>query len=667
MTFGGRIVVWDSDYNRTSTEEIGGKAKGLGLLFDQGAPCPPSFCVTISAMRQTLTPQLRGMRESKDLPALIASLEFPHDLVGEIRAQALSLPTGAADRPLFAVRSSFVSEDTAEAISPGIYSSEVGIGSVDDLPAAILRVWASAFTPEALAYRRVNGLPVHELGMAVIVQYAPTSVAGGAVYTLLPGTEDATAILIEWAEGSPADVVGGRVAAKTRVVDKRSRTLSDFPEGAFHATHANELVAWSLALERAADSPLDLEWLVDDRSELWLLQARRLPFPALPATTASPDRFVAEARGTTLRSAKLVPFRLAGEADINTISASLILPAAYTAFKRNGGEAPPEVVAACRLVFQNYLAHGLVSIRPVYWSALDSGDLMPQSGPLAAMDDCLAHVANFWRFIKDNGRDDYTAEVALLVCNWTDLRASVIATVPAEKDGAVATLAALYGQLDGLESCAHDVYEVELATHVLRRMSVPDKRDAVRAPGRSPEAVPTGLRQARVLDTEEIKAVGHNLSAIRDAFGAARVEFLILNGNDPANERVVTWQVSSLTSAETRLRYFRVTPIAESGAGSAEVGLLTPVRTPADIQLLVEQPSGKLAYIDFIRSDFRQPALANAIALDLKRAGSPVLLRGSLLSHFAALLREYGVTVYPILESLDAFPADSHVAVAPLV
>ena len=119
----------------------------------------------------------------------------------------------------------------------------------------------------------------------------------------------------------------------------------------------------------------------------------------------------------------------------------------------------------------------------------------------------------------------------------------MIASVPASADGTEATVAALYGQLDGLESCAHDVYRIELTDLALRQSMVPEKRHAVRMPGSPPEPVPDELRRVPVLDPGEIRSVGHNLRMIQDAFGPARVEFLVLNGEGSADDRVVVWQI----------------------------------------------------------------------------------------------------------------------------
>ena len=166
-------IVGDRDYCRTPIAEIGSKAKGLGAILDQSARCPPSFCITTSALRHCVASGGRVRHRPEDLPEIVRRLDLLSDLVDEISTQAMTLPREVDGRLSLAVRSSFVNEDTPEVISPGVYYSEVGVTSVEDACAAILRVWVSAFTPEALAYRQSNGLPLYELGMAVIVQHAP--------------------------------------------------------------------------------------------------------------------------------------------------------------------------------------------------------------------------------------------------------------------------------------------------------------------------------------------------------------------------------------------------------------------------------------------------------------------------------------------------------------
>jgi len=72
-----------------------------------------------------------------------------------------------------------------------------------------------------------------------------------------------------------------------------------------------------------------------------------------------------------------------------------------------------------------------------------------------------------------------------------------------------------------------------------------------------------------------------------------------------------------------------------------------PLRDPAEADDL-DASGDAIVAIDFERFELRDPALAATLAATLRDLGRPVVLKGSLLSHFAALLREYGVAVHPV-------------------
>jgi hypothetical protein len=330
--------------------------------------------------------------------------------------------------------------------------------------------------------------------------------------------------------------------------------------------------------------------------------------------------------------------------DVNTIEAHLVLPSAFAEY-RASGVVPEE----CRAVFARYAARGPVSVRSVYWSAMGSGDMLPQSALLTSVEDCVNHLKNYWSYVLEHGKADYSAEVALLVANWTDLRASVIAT--GGEDGRV-VIGALFGQLEGLETCAHDRYVVEARSLRTEVVDVPHKALAVTVPRRPPQPLPEALRDRRVLSEGEVRAVAGMASRLAEHLGPVRVELLVLNGSAAAAQRVVTWQVTELHDT-TRLGYFHPrsgTPGAPAETAVAS-GRLTVLRSPEDARALVGGTEDRIVAVDFESFDLRDPQLATSIAEALRAAGHPVLLKGSILSHFAALMREYGVAVLPVNSS----------------
>ncbi|MBO1415143.1 PEP/pyruvate-binding domain-containing protein [Streptomyces sp. FH025] len=611
-------VRWSEEFAALPATAIGGKAKGLGTLIAAGLPVPAAFCVTVEAHR-----------------AALAGAEA--DVDAEIRQALAVLRERGADS--FAVRSSYLSEDTAEALSPGVYLSEVGLGEDEEVLAAVRRVWRSAGSAAAVDYRRTMGLAGDADAMAVIVQRAVPARAGGVVYTLPPGGDPAT-VLVEYAAGAPGNVIDNLAPPLRSVLGKRDRSVPEVEDGPVSGAQLRTLAGWAARLERELDGPLDLEWLLDGAGELQLLQARRLPYPVV----AAEPPYVAPAAGTALRSDKLAPFRLRGRVELNTIEADLVLPSAFAAY-RDSGAVPQE----CRAVFARYAARGPVSVRSVYWSALGSGDMLPQSALLTSVEECVAHLEHYWRYVLEHGRADYSAEVALLVANWTDLRASVIAT--AAGDGGPVEIGALFGQLEGLETCAHDRYTVALPELRTERADVPHKALAVTVPRRPPRPLPEELRDRRVLDEAEVREVAAMTARLAERLGPVRVELLVLNGASAAAERVVAWQVTELRET-AGLRYFHLRGAGTGGGTPVASGRLTVLGAPEDLGAL-DGGGRRVVAVDFEGFDLRDPELATSIAGALRAAGHPVLLKGSVLSHFAALLREFGVAVYPV----NAVPA----------
>ncbi len=84
-------------------------------------------------------------------------------------------------------------------------------------------------------------------------------------------------------------------------------------------------------------------------------------------------------------------------------------------------------------------------------------------------------------------------------------------------------------------------------------------------------------------------------------------------------------------------------------------GALTVIHDVEDARQVAAHPSQRVLFVDLAHTTSRDPAKARTLAALLSDARQPTLLRGSLLSHFAALLREAGIKVYP-MNSTDSLP-----------
>jgi phosphohistidine swiveling domain-containing protein len=246
-------------------EEVGGKARHLALLCAAGLPVPDGFVLPAAA-----------------IPAGGGSAAAMSQLVAEAQAAAAGLGL------LLAVRSSSPAEDRAEGAAPGLFSSQLDIRP-DDLGPAIRDVLASAEGPAVRAYlaQRVSAGSV---ALSVIVQRQVGGRAHGVLYTRPPGQPERDEV---WVEAAAADGLAA-TAISRRSGEAVSRD-KDFP---LDGDRLAELVRLGLAAEQAiAPGPAgaDVEWVLDDGGDLWLVQAR--PIRHTPPRAQGPALDLAFSRG----------------------------------------------------------------------------------------------------------------------------------------------------------------------------------------------------------------------------------------------------------------------------------------------------------------------------------------------------------------------------------
>ena len=301
-------------------EEVGGKAASLGEIRNRaGLPTPSGFAVTASAaslfleqsgLLDAFSRQLANIDPS-DIAALETAcakisekimvsplpLELEKDLQGKIR----DLIAKYGPKVRLAVRSSAVCEDS-EASFAGQHASVLGAA-----PMTLGRAWcavvASAFTTRAVFYRRTKGYSEQDVMMSVLVLPMIQSKASGVLYTIDPNSSHSDDLLLAAAWGLGVSVVDGsmdvdfwRVRREDKkilsgeIADKKSqfmvlaqggivsRPVPENLQGQPCLTPAqiDILVDYGLRLEAYYGMPMDIEWALDAKDLLVILQARPL-------------------------------------------------------------------------------------------------------------------------------------------------------------------------------------------------------------------------------------------------------------------------------------------------------------------------------------------------------------------------------------------------------
>ncbi len=256
-----QLLIQFGDEDCTDREVVGGKAAVLSRLAGMGFRVPPGFIVTAAAFER-----------------------LGDGLDEKLTAAAGHLGTGP-----FAVRSSAVAEDLPDASFAGLCETyldvdQAGIGE------AVRRCFASAAEHRVSAYQTAmkpqGGNPGQPGGtssreMAVLVQQMVAAQVAGVAFTANPVTGRREEIVVTAVRGLGERLVSGEAIGQEWVIREQRATRTRPGEDVLSATQALEVAELAHSVATRFEVPQDIEWAIDHKHQLYLLQAR--------AMTALPD------------------------------------------------------------------------------------------------------------------------------------------------------------------------------------------------------------------------------------------------------------------------------------------------------------------------------------------------------------------------------------------
>lgn len=285
---------------------IGKKAESLIALLQQGAPVPPGACLDAGALEaflnlSALLPQVKafwqGLLPAAELQTALLAAPLPPALEAELTAFLAEHPTESR----WAVRSSGVQEDLAEASFAGLYTTELNVQGADELALAIKRCWSSLFSERVQAYVTRQGLDPTNLGLGVILQQMVPAEKSGVLFTVHPLSGHDTQMLIEAVPGLGEALVSGGLTPDRFVWDWRSQRLLEeevfAQERELRVSDAAPYTTWrkltpeegaqpvlasaqiqtlcelALQIQKACGYPVDIEW-VWAAGEFYIVQRR---------------------------------------------------------------------------------------------------------------------------------------------------------------------------------------------------------------------------------------------------------------------------------------------------------------------------------------------------------------------------------------------------------
>jgi phosphohistidine swiveling domain-containing protein len=228
-------------------KSAGGKGRSLAKMSQAGVPVPEGLVILPSAfLEDELTNDARTV--------LL-------DEVNHLRSKGKSI--------LFAVRSSALSEDSAQASFAGEFDSILHVQSDEALFQAFRDVRASRHSQRVQAYIQVQGVQEHQ-EMAVIVQRQIDPEYAGVLFTVDPLSGDLNRMTGNAVAGLGDKLVSGEANASDFSFKRPGGIYNGF---AALQPSAKRLYFSAIEIEQLYSSPQDIEWGLQ-QGKVWILQAR---------------------------------------------------------------------------------------------------------------------------------------------------------------------------------------------------------------------------------------------------------------------------------------------------------------------------------------------------------------------------------------------------------
>jgi pyruvate,water dikinase len=297
-------MYWFEELSSARNELVGKKCANLGEMTQLGMRVPPGFAISVDGyerfmeesgageeirtyVRQNMhrlsevgaqveaSRAIRSVIESKPMPASMREelYDYYSELGRRVDQESVSV----------AVRSS-------GAVSmPGQMETYLNVVGSEDLTDKVIKVWGSAFTTRAIAFRLEKGMEMEKAPIGIAVLKMVRARCAGVCLTVLPTTGDLSKMVIEGNWGLGESVVSGDITPDVFTVDKESGdfeciiadktkmvcyrpggiTFSDVPkelrqEACLDEEQLQEIVRIAKHVEAHFEVPQDMEWVIDD-------------------------------------------------------------------------------------------------------------------------------------------------------------------------------------------------------------------------------------------------------------------------------------------------------------------------------------------------------------------------------------------------------------------
>ncbi len=284
---------------------VGKKCANLGEMVHMGMRVPPGFAISVDGYERFMEEtgageeikayvkeageSLRSVQKQVEagrfIRAIIDGKSMPESMKRELHEFYNELCETVGQKDLA------VATRSSGAVSmPGQMETYLNVRGKKDLVRKIIRVWSSAFTTRAIAFRLEQGMEMSKAPIGVAVLKMVNARSAGVTLTVQPTTGDLNKVVVEGNWGKGESVVSGECTPDSFLVDKESRSVvsstisqktkmvvykrdgigmvsvpSDKQEApCITMPELEEIVRIALEVESYFDMPQDMEWVFDD-------------------------------------------------------------------------------------------------------------------------------------------------------------------------------------------------------------------------------------------------------------------------------------------------------------------------------------------------------------------------------------------------------------------
>ncbi|MFA5480853.1 MAG: PEP/pyruvate-binding domain-containing protein [Bacilli bacterium] len=231
-------IAWLHEIEREDLCLVGGKARGLHLLFSLGLKVAPGFVAY-------------GIKTEEDKKEILSFWEKSN--LGEV-----------------AVRSSATLEDGGVLSQAGQYETYTCVSDKEYFKSAVTGCLQSLNRASAAKYR--SFFAQGQSDMNIVVQQMVKAKAAGVVFTVNP-TSRANEVRIEFVSGLGENLVSGKEKSETILISRENPSFAG-KNHLLSSENIQVLYENSLLVEKELNHPADLEFAIDEVGQVIWLQAR---------------------------------------------------------------------------------------------------------------------------------------------------------------------------------------------------------------------------------------------------------------------------------------------------------------------------------------------------------------------------------------------------------